>query len=1611
MSDGMEREKNERLTVQKDEEKKMRQQLMDIGLYEAQTYEQMKDLIGFLNNCDTTPNVAADNRHTKDSKQHSNNECLSGLMSDTNAPQAVVAQELPNVTYKPSRTSPTIAQQERKSSRHSSSSLDTSSIFDGQRYSAQGRKGVENDETMLSSERQQHEQPSKPRNGAQERRNSSAEKTMQCATQSTHYQQLERWRMNPLDVCINENDVPLQQPRRSTSGCRINKTHMSEQDEQKMRQHLREMADLWYSWQRPANAKFEWGVPIEVGTANGSLDRKPVTESKTEPSKAECTYRDSYERSSKRKANFRIAQEFARLNKESSSEEEDDQYEFARIKKKRIQPDDDKSSNAADRANQQRIGRHEAAVARQQHSRNDGNGNAHIDDENGRSPRRGKVEDEENERQSPVLSVHPKRAIPSTPRARPGLSRIRRGNATSKLQHTLKNEERDQKKDVLMDEDIRLQLDGGEEVAAILRKDTETRPSKEAKSQEKQQRLLSSTALREACKEREKQGGNKKADLQRKNEDKIRGIENKGMSWERSLLDDDEIDQELAAAQNGNQPDKVTDSTNNINCPICNKPFPPNEIENHAADCNQFETNDLEDIDDIELLKCNICHNYTTTNGVEYELHVRQCIDIRKDKRLLHGSDDVDIVPIPSSHRTYKPSGQKVASSSPEIDFMDQSPSHSRTRVFTNRKRNTNVSTLPGNMRLSTLTLWISSLIGIKCQTITLNGAWNGTINGCDVEFSGTVPGGIYTDLYMNNLIEDNLLGMNDVNNRWVGNQSVTYIKEFTVGHDFPKARRIVLVFHGVDTFSSITLNDRAVGETTNMFLRYTFDVTDHIQEGQNILKVAFRSAVKVAEDLYNEQQRSYIVRPVCVPKEYNGVCHVNHIRKMQASFSWDWGPAFPSIGIWKDVELIPVNDVMMNDVTADIRKQNDKWWILVTIYLEVTRNKSNELQNFVVTSAATLHIAQDKVISNTSEVMLDTSERYVKINIQLTVPTDAVEAWWPNGYGKQHLYYLSTTVITMDDILHKKIRVGFRTVKLMQEPLDNGRSFYFRINGVPVFAKGSNFIPASIFPELGAKEETIRHLLSSTKETHMNMLRVWGGGIYESKLFYDLADEYGIMIWQDFMFACAMYPTTESFLNNVKEEVVQNVIRLKNHPSIVLWAGNNENEAALYGNWYGTGSAEVYKTDYVELYVNLLKIEVETLDPLRPFLVSSPGNGALEETYNYTGVDPYSNFYGDVHYYNYLKNGWDVSQYPRTRFCSEYGFQSWPSVYTMITAAETAKDLSMDSDFIKHRQHLPFGNEFMKILISQNFVLPQSNDSVKDFETYVYLSQINQAVSVKVETEGYRQLKSEVNSIGEGMTMGALYWQLNDVWQAPSWSSIDIEGRWKMLHHYAKDFFAPIIVSPRLVSSDELTIYAISDRLYWLTNCHLDIRVYNWKSMTPVHTKSYNNIIVPPNKAIKITTFWLDAFLSEVGCGSLQSAKKSCVVTLSFTDESRSLIAPVNYVYPIALKDADIALANVTLVIEENHLPGKLSNYPDFKLILKTDNIALFVWLEVGNIRGRFSENGFHMFEQRKEVIFHTHEATTMELLRENLKITVLSDIYHAHGDLADDYETENAH
>ncbi|XP_014205962.1 beta-mannosidase [Copidosoma floridanum] len=892
--------------------------------------------------------------------------------------------------------------------------------------------------------------------------------------------------------------------------------------------------------------------------------------------------------------------------------------------------------------------------------------------------------------------------------------------------------------------------------------------------------------------------------------------------------------------------------------------------------------------------------------------------------------------------------------------------------------------------RLKTI-LTVMLIVGdLDALTVSLNGQWRGNILSSDTFFEASVPGGVFTDLEKAGLIGRNLEGFNDVRNRWVANESIAYITQVNVDENLLRAPHVVLTFHGLDTFAEIYVNGIGIAATSNMFLKYSFDVKNNLKPGKNELKVVFGSAVKAAEDLYNEHSKKYIVPPKCVPKEYNGECHVNFIRKMHASFGWDWGAAFPSMGIWRDVELQPAQIALVTEITTDIYERDNFWQVVVIVFF-----KTFGEQNTIIDKETNVECSLENLYTNKSALSkLIVSNNEANTSLVLNIPLNKVKRWWPNGYGEPQLYSLSVKVKTDSDVAEKELKIGFRTVKLVQERLEEGLSFYFTINGIPVFAKGSNWIPSSAVPENLSNEHTLRHLLKSSRDAHMNMMRVWGGGVYESDLFYSIADEYGIMVWQDFMFACNMYPTTRSFLANVKDEIVQNMRRLKHHPSIVLWAGNNENEAALYGNWYGTGSKEIYKRDYVKLYADVIKHEAEIMDGTRPFVVSSPSNGIYSEENNYTESNPYSNYYGDVHYYNYLRDPWDINQYPVTRFASEYGFQALPSIWTLMSAIEHPNDLQCESSFMEHRQHLPSGTNFMKLLISKNLDIPGSNNSLVRLMDYVYLSQVTQAVAVRIETELYRQMRSSFNTKNEGMTMGALYWQLNDVWQAPSWSSIDFDGRWKMLHYYAKDFFAPVIITPQLSAARELVVFGISDLPDALENLTAEILLYEWSTSKAVYTHNLTNLSISPRESKVLGRLWLDKFLEEAGCGSLAKAREHCLVEFRLKDASGRRIAPLNYVYPHALKEVALPRNDVKVKIEPRVLANASLSERDFEVEVMSNNLALFVWLELGNIPGQFSENGFHVLNHKKTIHFHSSQPVAAQEVTKNLVVTSLSRI-----------------
>ncbi|XP_022913917.2 beta-mannosidase [Onthophagus taurus] len=857
-------------------------------------------------------------------------------------------------------------------------------------------------------------------------------------------------------------------------------------------------------------------------------------------------------------------------------------------------------------------------------------------------------------------------------------------------------------------------------------------------------------------------------------------------------------------------------------------------------------------------------------------------------------------------------------------------------------------------------------------------------------ELNANVPGGIYTDLMENKILEDVFFGFRDVETRWVAQNNWTYFRNFVVDEALLAHDNIKLVFDGLDTFSQIILNDHLIGTSENMFVQYIFDVLPYLQNGINTLQVRFTSPILMAKHLFEKQAMDYLVPPACVPIEYNGECHANHIRKMQASFSWDWGPALPSVGIWKSVRIEAYNSGLIRHVLVSTEAdQSDNWNVKVTTYFDGNIN-DELLGDLLIRLQTNLDVVE--TIYDISFTNIGNGE--LVHTAMFTIPKLHVDLWWPNGYGNPTLYQMTVTFKSsnQEEMCKKTLKIGFRTISLVQDKIgtkqESGLSFYFIVNNVPIFAKGTNSIPLNILPEKGYDSTTIQFLLKSAQAAHMNMIRVWGGGVYESDEFYEVCDELGIMVWQDFMFACAMYPVNEEFLSTVKEEVRYQVRRLQYHPSIILWAANNENEAALRQDWYGTYSDfELYKSDFIKLYVDTIRNEVFKSDTSRQFLTSSPTNGLQSELDGYIALNPASNFFGDVHYYNYLTDSWEQDSMPIPRFSSEYGLQSFPTIPSLLTATNSTTDLLFNSNFMKHRQHHPGGNEEMLALMSMRLPIV-SNENENFYKAYIFYTQIHQSMGIKLQTEKYRIWRSSLNIIDQGFTMGALYWQLNDVWMAPTWSGIDFNLNWKMLHYYAKKFFSPILIAGYQSTSRNVSIHIVSDLTSNIYNATATVNIYNWDSFEPVHTENHQAIIMS-GLSTSITSFWVDTTLSEAQCGTDISAKYECFLHLSLTDNNGLPLAPDNFLFPAALKDSHLRSSTVKI----GAVTQMTKDGTEYDIQVITDGIALFVWLEVDKIKGIFSDNGFMMITKATVVKFYPNAPTSLDEIKNYVTVTHLTD------------------
>lgn len=636
----------------------------------------------------------------------------------------------------------------------------------------------------------------------------------------------------------------------------------------------------------------------------------------------------------------------------------------------------------------------------------------------------------------------------------------------------------------------------------------------------------------------------------------------------------------------------------------------------------------------------------------------------------------------------------------------------------------------------------------------SLSGKWEFRQTGTQDWLAATVPGGVHTDLLALGQIPDPFVGDNEKKVAWVAESDWEYRRSFSVQPEVLAAPQLWLVCDGLDTLAAVSINGTKLGSTENMYRQYRWDVKKLLQAGTNEILITFRSPVRYCAE-------KQAVRPL------HGVSQAipggPHLRKAPCQFGWDWGPQLPPIGIWKDIRLEAYEDARIDDVHLRQHHKNGK----VTVEAVVT----------LLTWEKAAYQAVMKVTTPDGKALETKGVFSADGKCSLTILVDDPQLWWPNGYGAQPLYDVSIELLKDGKSLDEKaFKLGLRTIELRQQPDQWGRSFTFVVNGLPIFAKGSDWIPADSFPTR-ITDAYLEGLINAAAETHQNMLRVWGGGFYEEDRFYDLCDKYGILIWQDFVFACSEYPWDDAaFVENFRIEAVENIRRLRHHASLALWCGNNEMEWQLK-DWEVAGPEnDKAKKEYDEFYHHKLPDWLAAEDPDHAYWPSSPSSDIPFE-------DPNGQNQGDSHY-------WDVwhgrkpftayrSQFPR--FMSEFGFQALPPIETIRTYAEE-EDQNMTSYIMERHQKNDSGNQLMVAQMLDTFRLP------KDFESLVYLSLVLQAEGIRYGVEHWRRHTDRVS--------GIIYWQLNDCWPVASWASLDYFLRWKALHYAARRFYAPLLLS-----------------------------------------------------------------------------------------------------------------------------------------------------------------------------------------------------------------------
>jgi beta-mannosidase len=833
-----------------------------------------------------------------------------------------------------------------------------------------------------------------------------------------------------------------------------------------------------------------------------------------------------------------------------------------------------------------------------------------------------------------------------------------------------------------------------------------------------------------------------------------------------------------------------------------------------------------------------------------------------------------------------------------------------------------------------------------------LSGTWQFREAGTGDWLAATVPGTVHTDLLANGKIPDPFYRTNERDLQWIDKKDWEYQTTLDLDADTLARDHLELCFYGLDTYADVYLNDVLILQADNMFRTWTADIKAHAVAGKNVLRVLFHSPIQVGLKLLDAL--GYNPPAVDDWSEIGGLGNKMLsmlTRKAPYHYGWDWGPRFVTSGIWRPVRLRAWSEARISDLLI-VQNNLSADEADLTAVFEIVSDVAGP-------AAIDLQSPSHPEIKAGAQIQLVAGINTAEVKFTIAKP----RLWWSNGLGEAFLYDFVGRLASARASDSRAIKTGLRTLKLVQKPDDEGTSFTFELNGVPLFAKGANYIPNDNFlPRV--THEVYERLVRSAVDTHMNILRVWGGGVYEDDYFYELCDENGILVWQEFIFACAMYPGDQAFLDNVRQEAVDNVRRLRGHPCIALWCGNNEIDTAWENDVPGSlwGWKEKYTqaqrdqlwAAYQAIFYQILPQTVAQLDPQRFYWPSSPlASWDGKDTVRHADFTLKQQS-GDIHYWGVWWGQKPFSAYRSNigRFMTEYGFQSFPEFKT-IEAFAAPGDYDIFSDVMKAHQRSYIGNGTITAYMERDYIVP------KDFRQFLYVGQVLQAEGIKIAMEAHRARMP--------YCMGSLFWQINDCWPVASWSSIDYYGRWKAQQYYARKSYAPEMVTS-WVEGDTLNVSVVSDRLN-NEPAILTLRVMDF----------HGKVLKTVKQSLLLMARGVMAFSAPATDLLTGAAPESVLLHASLSAGGKVLAEDRLYFRPVK----ELALPRATVAMKLKELGGA------FAIGLSSPALVKNLYLSLDDVEGFFSDNYFDLLPRQPVVVqFKPAKPISAAALKAGLKM-----------------------